>query len=103
MAYNFTSERAMAMEDAAQCGGKFLDGLGKTDLSLLSYDEFMAFISTVCNEYDESYDRREEARENAAKANVERWEPPPPLHKSAFPSLEIQLRGANYDDDEIPF
>lgn len=74
--HGLSKERAGAMEDAATCGETFLDTLGKTDINTMSFDEWMAFVATVCNEYDEGYDRRTEAaaRTRDEAAVVDAWQ-----------------------------
>jgi hypothetical protein len=94
--YHLTRERALAVEDAARCAGAFLNALGKVNLSTMTQDEWMSFITTVCVEYDNSYENRTDAEDRAGEAEVNKWVSPPKTKAGTWsPAFDL--------DDEIPF
>lgn len=49
-----TEAEIKGMEAGAAAGGEYLDSLGKTDLAMLTPDEYMTFIECVCTGFVES-------------------------------------------------
>lgn len=94
-----------AIQDAAECGGKFLDGLNKFDLTTLSFDEWMTFVATICREYDDNYELRTGNQAEAATAKVENWSNRTPTQRSPGPlwASPGYFPRAMDLDDEIPF
>jgi len=95
-----TPEILGAQEDAGKAAGKYLEGIGKTDLVTLTREEWTQFIEVICVEYDESYDRRIDPPEIVEKPKpfTNRLPSGP---KWNTPSWDAP-RGADLDD-EIPF
>ena len=52
MTTDMTEKEFEAMIKAGQMGGEYLESIGKTDLSLLSQQEWQTFLKCVCLEYD---------------------------------------------------
>ena len=81
-----------AMQDAAERGGEFLEGLGKTDLATMTADEWMQFVDAICTGFVESMQYRQAPPEHEARRAA--------LFGPAAPSGALNNR---FIDDEIPF
>ena len=48
---DYTKHEIAAMQSASEPAGAYLEQLGKTDFSAMSFEEWMTFIETVCASY----------------------------------------------------
>ena len=58
-----TAWQIAAIMTAADAGGLYLDGVGKSDLAKLDESEWMTFVETVCAAYHEEWDRQRDSGE----------------------------------------
>jgi hypothetical protein len=115
--YEMSHKKVVALSVVSEIAGKWLETLGKTDLAQMTPDEWMAFLKTVCDEYDNMMDNLNDTERRINEYGVPRWRAPYVDRNDLAAALREARKGdgATWDgpsryntlsvdfNDEIPF
>ncbi len=80
-----------AVYHGGQCGGRYLDRIGKTDLAILSKEEWWRFLQVIFSEYGAELDKVTADKSVLSEADL----------REALAERAREAQGEI--DDEIPF